>query len=146
MVGPDKGDGSLQNCQVLAIELGVADKVEFPGRVEKDDVPLWLNKGDIFLNTTNIDNTPISVMEAMACGLSIVSTNVGGVPFLLTDEINGLLVQSDNEQEMSDRVCALLRNPELCKRLSTNARHTVEKFDWGKILPQWIELIESCRK
>ena len=89
MVGPDKGDGSLQKCKALAGELGVADRIEFIGKVPKPDVPIWLNKADIFINTTNYDNTPISVMEAMACGLCVVSTNVGGVPYLLESEVTG---------------------------------------------------------
>lgn len=143
MVGPDKGDGSLQRCQALASELGVADRVEFPGWVDKSDVPEWLNKGDIFLNTTNFDNTPISVMEAMACGLCVVSTNVGGVPYLLTDGSDGLLVQPGDAEEMADRVRYLLSDTDAGRKLSQNARLKVESFDWSRILPQWIDLIEG---
>ncbi len=66
--------------------------VDFWASVEKSEVPAWLAKGDIFLNTTNVDNTPVSVIEAQAAGLCVVSTNVGGIPFLLENGKDALLV------------------------------------------------------
>ena len=76
-------------------DLGVSERVEFAGGVAKADVPAALSRGDIFLNTTNVDNTPVSVLEAQAAGLAVVSTNVGGLPFLLEDGKNALLVPPD---------------------------------------------------
>ena len=86
MVGPDKGDGSLEAAQNVASKLGVKSRIEFTGAVSKSEVPSIINLADIFLNTTNIDNTPVSVIEAMACGSCIVSTNVGGLPYLLENK------------------------------------------------------------
>lgn len=137
MMGPDKGDGSLQEMCAVAERLGVSERIDLPGKVLKKDVPLWLDKGDIFLNTTNVDNTPISVMEAMACGLCVVSTNVGGLPYLLEHEHDALLVSPDNPQAMADAVRRILTDHELAKRLCDNARKKVEQFDWSIILPQW---------
>src|SRR5262249_26172250 len=91
MVGPDKGDGSWQAVQETAKRLGVATRISMPGGVAKEDVPGWLKQGDIFLNTSRVDNTPVSVLEAMASGLCIVSTDVGGMPFLLDDGQDALL-------------------------------------------------------
>ena len=82
MIGPDKGDGSFSAARQRAIELGVADRIRFMGGIAKATVPQWLSQADIFLNTTNIDNTPVSVLEAMACGLCTISTNAGGIPSL----------------------------------------------------------------
>ncbi len=101
MVGPDKGDGSLQETLHLAQELGVQDHLQLVGAVPKQEVPAALSCGDIFLNTTNFDNTPVSVLEAMACGLSVVSTNVGGIPYLLEHEVDSLLVPPDDAQAMA---------------------------------------------
>lgn len=141
MVGPDKGDGSLQNCQALSAELGVADRIEFIGKVAKPDVPAWLNKADIFINTTNYDNTPISVMEAMACGLCVVSTDVGGVPYLISQHSNGLLVKPDDVQDLAGSIRALLTEPVICSAISRNARSTVERFDWSRVMPLWMDLL-----
>lgn len=143
MVGPDKGDGSFQSCQHAVQELGLEHKVQFPGGVPKSDVPDWLNKGDIFLNTTNVDNTPVSVIEAMAMGMCVVSTNVGGIPYLLEHEHDALLVPPDAPQAMADAVRRILTEPGLAERLSRNARAKAEQFDWSVILPQWEILLDN---
>ena len=79
MIGPDRGDGSFEATKKLALELGVIGRLTCTGPVTKKEIPHLLHQGDIFLNTPRVDNTPVSVLEAMACGLCIVSTNVGGM-------------------------------------------------------------------
>jgi glycosyltransferase involved in cell wall biosynthesis len=102
-----------------------------------------MSRGDIFLNTTNVDNTPISVLEAMACGLCVVSTNVGGIPYLLEHEHDALLVPPDDPAAVATAVRRLLTEPDLAEQLSRNARQKAEKFDWSIILPQWEALLIS---
>jgi len=79
MVGPDK-DSSLGEAKDLAKQLGVAESVTFTGVLPKAQWHQLSEKFDIFINTTNIDNMPVSIIEAMALGLPIVSTNAGGLP------------------------------------------------------------------
>ena len=143
MVGPDKGDGTWQQLERTARELGVATHLSLPGGVAKQDVPGWLNRGDIFLNTTDVDNTPVSVLEAMACGLCVVSTDVGGTPYLVEHEREGLLVPRDDPAAMADAVRRLLRERELAARVSQNGRNKVEQFDWTLVMPQWEALLSS---
>ena len=143
MVGPDKSAGSLQAAQGAAARLGVHDRVSFPGGVPKRDVPRWLQRGDIFINTTNIDNTPVSVIEAMACGLCVVSTDVGGVPYLVEDECDALLVPVGDAEAMAAAIRRLLTDSQLARRLSENARRKAEQFDWPVILPQWEALLTN---
>lgn len=144
MIGPDKGDGSQQKTERMASELGVAARIKLPGAIAKRDVPTWLNRGDIFLNTTNIDNTPVSVIEAMACGLSVVSTNVGGIPYLLEHERDALLVPPDDPAAMAAAVRRILTDPELTATMSRNARRKAERFGWEAILPQWENLLRDA--
>ncbi|MDB6021896.1 MAG: putative glycosyltransferase [Pedosphaera sp.] len=146
MVGPDKGDGSLVRARALAAKWGVANRVSFPGAVSKEQVPEWLQRADIFLNTTNIDNTPVSVLEAMACGLCVVSTNVGGLPYLLKSEQTALLVPPKDAEAMSAAVRRLLVESDLPPRLSQSARTQVEAHDWRVILPQWQELFRTLAR
>lgn len=146
MVGPDKGDGSLEATRRVAAELGVEDRIEFPGGIAKNEVGSWLGRGDIFLNTTNIDNTPVSVLEAMASGLSVVSTNVGGIPALLTDGQDALLVPPDNPEAMAAAVRRMLSEPGLAERFSRNGRRKAERFDWSVVLPQWESLLMAAGK
>ncbi len=143
MVGPDKGDGTLARTQKLAAELGVLDRLTFAGRVPKSDTPQWLDKGDIFLNTPNVDNTPVSVLEALACGLCIVSTNVGGIPYMLKDQSDALLVPPGDAPAMAAAVRRILTEPGLAGTLSGAARAKAEQHDWQTILPQWETLLNA---
>lgn len=140
MFGPDKMDGSFELTRKTAHDMGVQDRIGFPGAVPKERVPEVLQTGDIFLNTTNVDNTPVSVLEAMACGLCVVTTNVGGLPDLLEDGVDALLVPPDDSQAMANAIRRLLIEPGLAEKLSVNARRKVEGFDWSVILPQWERL------
>lgn len=143
MVGPDKEDGSLQRTKLVAVQQQVVDRITFVGGVDKAAVPEWLDRGDVFLNTSNIDNTPVSVIEALACGLCVVSTNVGGIPYLLEHETNALLVPPSDLDAMSGAVLRILTDARLARVLSENARHKAEFYDWSVILPKWTQMI--CR-
>jgi glycosyltransferase involved in cell wall biosynthesis len=141
MLGPDKGDGSFETAFRTARELGVENKVSAPGAIPKSSVSTALDDGDIFLNTTNIDNTPISVLEAMACGLCVVSTNVGGIPYILDHNHDALLVEPDDPVSMAAAVRRILTEPQLAERLSRNARLKAEQFDWPMISSKWESLL-----
>lgn len=140
MGGGDTGDGSLEKAMRSASNFRVLPHLNIAGRIPKKDVPAWLNTGDIFINTTNIDNTPISVIEAMACGLCVVSTNVGGIPYLLDDEVDALLVPPDDPKAMAAAVHRIITEPGLAGKISENARKKAEQFDWSNILPLWEDL------
>ena len=143
MIGPDKGDGSLARTRCIAVELGVSQHITFVGRVDNSQVADWLSKCDIFLNTTNVDNTPVSVVEAMASGLCVVSTNVGGIPFLLEDGTNALLSPANNEEAMASAAARLLRESDLAGRLSALGRTTAMAFSWEESMPKYERLIET---
>ncbi len=140
MIGPDKGDGSLQEVQAVSRELQVADRLTIQGRIEKTLVPEWLAPHDIFVNTTNVDNTPVSVLEAMACGLCVVSTDVGGIPYFLDHGVDSLLVPPDDAAAMAGAVGRILTEDGLAARLSRNARAKAEACDWSLVLPRWERL------
>ena len=143
MVGLDKRDGSLSRTEAFIRQHKLEQRVNIVGPIEKKAVPAALQKADIFLNTSRIDNTPVSVLEAMANGLCVVSTNVGGMPFMLEDENDSLLVAPDQSKEMAQAVKRLIEEPVLAERISRNARAKAEKWDWGQILPRWQSLLLS---
>ncbi len=142
MVGPDK-DGSLLKTKLLAGESGVAGKVIFTGMLAQDKWHELSEEYDIFINTTNIDNTPISVIEALALGLPVVSTNVGGIPYLLEHGTNALLVPATDIDAMTDEIKSLLGQPGLALALSGAGRVLTESFDWEKVKSQWKCLIDD---
>ena len=143
MLGPERGAGTAAAVKELAAGLGVAGRIDLPGGVQKSEVPSWLANEDILINTTNVDNTPVSVLEALACGLCVVSTNVGGIPYMLTDGENGLLVPPDDPGAMAAAVRKILTDGQFAGRLSRGARRTVEEMDWGSVLPRWEALLSS---
>lgn len=141
MVGPDK-DGSLKDVKELSHELGVDKNVTFTGKLKKEDWIELSKKYDVFINTTNFDNTPVSVIEAMALGLPVVSTNVGGLPYLINDSEDGFLVEPDNTAEMVEKIDILINNPHLSQKVSARARKKVEEMDWEKVKEKWFNILQ----
>ncbi len=97
MVGPDK-DGSMKRCKKLSHALNIRSHIKFKGLLKKEDWIKLSSNYDIFINTTNYDNMPTSVIEIMALGLPIVSTNVGGLKYLHEDGVDALLVDKNDKK------------------------------------------------
>ncbi|MDT0645298.1 glycosyltransferase family 4 protein [Zunongwangia sp. F260] len=138
MVGPGK-DGSLDICKKFAKTHHLP--VIFSGKLPKEEWLTLASEYGIFLNTSNTDNTPISVIEAMALGLPVVSTNVGGIPYLIRDREHGLLVKKNNEIEAVEAIQFLINDPGEAQRFSANARQKAEGFDWKRVKDDWVELL-----
>ena len=139
MVGPDK-DGSLQSAKRYA-QLNKVD-VSFTGQLSKEEWWKLSENHSIFINTTNFDNTPVSVMEAMALGLPVVTTNVGGIPYLLSDEQNALLVRPNDVNAMVSKIEVLMHDENLAAKLSQNGREEAMKWDWNVVKQQWGNLLQ----
>lgn len=143
MVGPEK-DGSLARCKKYAGKNNLP--VFFPGKMKKKDWASLSVDYDFFINSTDVDNTPISVIEAMALGLPVVSTNVGGMPNLIDDQIDGVLVPQNDKNSMIHALEGLIENQEKSKAIAAAARKKVEEFDWEKVKDQWNKVLASVQK
>lgn len=142
MLGPDHGDGTLAAIRAELQAAGLERCVEVIGRVPKDAVPRYLDAADILLNTPRADNAPVSLLEAFSAGLCVVSTDVGGIPFLVEDGRNALLVPSDQPELMAAAVRRIISGAGLGGTLSRAARATALGYDWQQILPRWTALLE----
>ncbi len=140
MVGPDK-DGSFLTCKEYADKRGLP--VIFTGKLSKAAWRELAADYDIFINTTNFDNTPVSVLEAMALGLPVVSTNVGGIPYLVKDREEALLVPPNEVIPFVRAIESLLKNPEHANNLSTAGRKKVVTFDWSMVKEAWLRLLNE---
>lgn len=138
MVGPKKDD-SYSKTVKFAKSNNV--EVEFTGKLSKEDWIKLSKDYNIFINTTHFDNTPISVIEAMALGLPVVSTNVGGIPYLLQHDANALLINDDDVDDMERQINRLMTEPDLAQKLSQKGKESVRAFDWEVVKNQWIELL-----
>ncbi|MDT0645299.1 glycosyltransferase family 4 protein [Zunongwangia sp. F260] len=139
MVGPDK-DGSMAACKSYVRKHKLP--VRFTGKLEKREWAALSVDYDFFINTTTIDNTPISVIEAMGLGLPVVSTNVGGMPMLIEDKKDGVLVPEDNREAMAAAISELIEDPKKTMEICKEARKKVEKFDWEVVKEDWNQVLK----
>jgi glycosyltransferase involved in cell wall biosynthesis len=116
-------------------------EVLFTGKLSKEEWIELSKEYNIFINTTHFDNTPISVIEAMALGLPIISTNVGGIPYLLDHNTNALLINDNDAEDMTNQIIRLMKEPKLAKKLAENGKELIKDFDWDIVKNQWIELL-----
>ncbi len=98
------------------------------------------DSADIYLMSPNADNMPLSLLECFAAGLPVVSSNAGGIPNVVEDQMNGLLFAPDDHQAMAACALRLLDEPGLAARLAANARSECARYSWSAIGPQWIAL------
>lgn len=143
MAGPDKGDGALAAARQAADSAGVSDRVTFLGPVAKRDVPRVLAGGEIFLNTTDVDNTPVSVLEAMACGLCVVTTDAGGIPDLAADGESALLAPRGDAGAMAAAVSRAVDDARLSARISRGGREKAQACDFPRVLEAWRALFSE---
>jgi glycosyltransferase involved in cell wall biosynthesis len=135
--------GRLKAVRCRANDLGLGDCVEFVGFLDPAGKWRQFSRHDIFLNTTRTDNMPVSLLEAAACGLPIVSTSVGGIPFVFQHEQNALLVEGGDAHEMALAVERLLTDPELAAALSRNGRALAERCSWQAVRANWQAVFEE---
>lgn len=140
MVGPEK-DGALIRCKEVANELNLP--IKFTGLLKKKEWVAISTEYNIFINTTNFDNMPLSVMEAMALGLPVISTNVGGMSFLIDSGITGFLVPSNNPNAFVEVIQDLCKHSIKAEKISQKARFKMEDLDWKIVKKPWIDLLES---
>ena len=138
MVGPDK-ELLLTGLESLASDYKV--KVKFTGKLTQSEWIELSKNYNVFVNTTNFDNMPVSVIEAMALAFPVISTNVGGLSFLLDDGNNALLVNANDVENMANKIIELIEDPKLVNKLTLNARKKAENFDWQIVKQKWKELL-----
>ena len=141
MAGVDKGLEA--DIKELAKEMGLQEVVRFPGFLDQEEKLKEFSTADIFLNTNQVDNMPVAVIEACAMGLPVVATCVGGIPDMITNGQNGLLVPDGDAKGMADAVISLLENADLAARISANGRLLAERSSWEKVRSEWEGLFDE---
>jgi L-malate glycosyltransferase len=132
------GDGEQRaELHTLLADLGLRD-VEFVGQVSPATMARLYDKAEIYLNASNIDNMPMSIIEAFAAGLPIVTTRAGGIPKIVSDGVNGLMVDLNDHSAIADAALRLLRDPNLVEEITERARREVlDRYTWNSVLRLW---------
>jgi glycosyltransferase involved in cell wall biosynthesis len=147
-----KGEGpDEQKIRELAEDLRVTDRITFRKKTAYSEVPRDYRNADIFITTSVSDGTPVSVLEAMASGLPVIATSVGGIPEWVVDSVTGLLIETGSPDQVAAAILTLARDPELRKHLGAAARETVVKNGkWETLMEQaekdYQELIKTYRQ
>lgn len=132
--GPEE---ALIRARVSA--LGLRD-VEFCGAVPHERIGDVLDRADVFVNASRIDNMPISILEAFAAGLPVVSTASGGIPYLVQHERTGLLSDVDDVQGLAGNLRRVIDDRALAQQLARNARGETSRYEWPAIRAEWLQL------
>lgn len=141
------GSGPQKNqLQALVEELKLEKNITFTGKLTPIEVADLYHQADIMLNPTTVDNMPNSVLEAMACGVAVVSTNVGGIPYIVDDNETALLVEANNSEALADKVIMLLSDPLLHAKLVNNGLKEVQQYAWAHVGKQWLALYQLLGK
>ena len=129
----------LARLQGLADQLGLHDAVRFAGRIANADIPELYATADCLINPSTVDNMPISILEAFASGVAVVSTDAGGIPDLVEHARCGLLVPVGDAAGMAREVLRVLQDRSLAESLTRAGRAEAERFGWASVRSQWLD-------
>lgn len=138
------GDGSQRNVlEQLVTALGLNDNITFYGVVDHVEIQEIYDQYDIFVNASNVDNLPGVILEAYACGLPVVSTNAGGIPYMVKDGVTGLLVNLEDYHALAEKVIQLVEEPEMALTLAKNGRNECRKYSWEYVKTLLLPLLKT---
>jgi glycosyltransferase involved in cell wall biosynthesis len=137
------GDGSeRRQLHRLANDLHLQN-VEFVGAVTPEAMAALYERADLYLNSSVVDNMPLSILEAFACGLTVVTTNAGGIPYMVKDGRNGCVVEGNDHEALARCAIGLLANPDQALRLSRQARADCQSYTWEAVGQKWLALYRA---
>lgn len=148
IVGSDqKGGMYIEQLKELASKLGVEKNVIFVGPIPNREILGYYQKASVFLFASHGgEGIPRSVLEAMACGVSVVATRIAGTPEAVIDDVTGFLVQTHDPKRIAERTATLLKNPDLRAKLGKNARQKIEEeFSWEKMISRLITVFKEVK-
>lgn len=145
------GDGTdLPRLKTLAEEQNVSSIIRFPGTINREDVPTYFHLCDLFVLPAvfdpkgNVDGCPIVILEAMACGKPVVSSNISGIPIVVKDGETGLLVGEKNVDALAAAIITLLENPEKRKQFGRAAQQRIQQeLTWSNTMEQFISIYQQ---
>jgi glycosyltransferase involved in cell wall biosynthesis len=132
------GSGSQETTLRKEAAALCLENVTFAGRVAPSAIHAYYANADIYVQAPRIDNMPLSLLEAFASGLPVVSTDVGGVPSMLRHGVDGLLVANNDADALADHVVKLLTDPALARRLAESAYRTLAGYQWPVVRDGWL--------
>lgn len=113
--------------------------VDFVGRVPNEKMPELYDSADIYLNSSVVDNMPLSIIEAFSAGIPVVSSNAGGIPYIIKNSETGLLVEMNDCKALANAAIKLLKDNDLAQSVINHAKLECEKYSREKVKAEWLE-------
>jgi glycosyltransferase involved in cell wall biosynthesis len=132
--------GGLARIREWAAERGIADRITATGRLSRSDLLAEYAAADVFVLPSHFDAFPFVLLEAMAAGLPIVASRVGGVAEVVIDGETGLLVPPRRPRELAEALSRLVSDPARARRLGSAGRERVRRYSWERIVPLYLSL------
>jgi glycosyltransferase involved in cell wall biosynthesis len=128
------GSGPEESAlRAMVTREGMGERVEFAGRLSRDEMAARYRAASVALNPSRVDNMPNSLLEALASGVPIVSTDAGGIPHVVAHERTALLVPPGDAQAMADALLRILRDPPLAARLAAAGTAEAQRYAWASV-------------
>ena len=127
------GGGSQHEALMKMVEEMRLKNVTFTGRIDNKEIYQYLNQADVMLSAPTVDNMPVSLLEAMNAGLLVISSRVGGVPYMIDEGRTGLLFKNDNNQELAEKMLWTIENTTSTMVMTLTAHQEVKKYRWENI-------------
>lgn len=132
------GDGpEMSNLKKLVQELNLSEHVRLLGRVPHGEILKFLKAADVFVLNSNYEGFSHTLLEAMATGVPVVASNVGGNPETVRDGASGFLVSYNDKAGLTQAIGRLLSDADLRKRFAANANQVLEKFSWSALIQEY---------
>jgi glycosyltransferase involved in cell wall biosynthesis len=129
------GDGEeRKSLEKLVLKLHLENVVTFIGEIPNENIPSYLVQGDVFVLPSLSEGFPNVLLEAMAAGLPIVTTNTKGLSDIIRNEENGYLVEPKNPQQLAEKLLMILKNSTQSKKISNNNIEKAKKYSWKNVV------------
>lgn len=131
-----------ENLKKLAADLKL-EHTEFLGRIENTEMPKIYDRAAVYLNSSIVDNMPLSIIEAFSCGLPVVSTDAGGIPYICENGETALLVEKKDYESLAREAIRLLEDGVLAQKIIVKAHAECVKYSLENVCGRWLEIYQE---
>ncbi len=120
--------------------------ITFLGHISNLEIQTILSQANIMISVPSFDNQPMSILEAFACGTLVISSNAGGVPYMIQDGVNGLLVDAHRPEQVAKKIIWVMNHPEERRQIIENAKKAIKQYQWHNIKEQLLQIYKFSKK
>ena len=140
------GEGNEKiNLERMSRKLEIADRVEFLGRIENEEMPRYYQEASIFVLPSLNEGMSNAMLEALSSGLPIIATNTGGTKELVKDGENGFIIKMKDAKDIADKIETLIKDENLRREMGENSRKKAEILSWENVAKNYYKLYEGLK-